>query len=273
MLQITSSTAKSEAEHLREVPREDGEGNLAWLARVLADDAVTAPARSDDAGEGPPTLLLLLGGRTVMSFRARVAQSHVRHDLTPSHWSHVALVGGVAEDLGATALHEVSLEPAHGFGFPTPGNALQVGHLASYDDARRYPNIALLRVPVPRRAWAQAPAEGEVSVLEQFGLQRSVLDATALLLEWLAYTWGVAGTTNPLLAGQGLPSAALASMVLSAVRYDVTPGLESRASCPEAIWQAARWWHRFYRDQELEPIRGVWVVDHRLADYDDDERG
>jgi hypothetical protein len=270
MLNITSSTATSVADQVRAVPREDGEGNLAWLGRVLADHAVTAPARAEDGGEGPPTLLLLLGGRTLMSFRTRVAQSHVRHDLTPSHWSHVALLGEVKGDFGASAVYEICLEPAHGFGFPTPDNALQVGRVSTYDDAHRYPNISLLRVPVPMRAWAQPPVQGQVSVLEQFGLQRSVLDATELLLEWLAFTWGVAGTTNPLLAGQGLPSAALASMVLSAVRYDVTPGLESRASCPEAIWQAARWWHRFYRDQELEPIRGAWVVDHRLADYGDD---
>jgi hypothetical protein len=27
---------------------------------------------------------------------------------------------------------------------------------------------------------------------------------------------------------------------------ELTPGLSSASSCPEAIWAAAKWWHQFY---------------------------
>ena len=30
------------------------------------------------------------------------------------------------------------------------------------------------------------------------------------------------------------------------VSCELTPGLASRSSCPEAIWQAAKWWQEFY---------------------------
>jgi hypothetical protein len=29
---------------------------------------------------------------------------------------------------------------------------------------------------------------------------------------------------------------------------ELTPGLSSSASCPEAIWQAAKYWHNFYKE-------------------------
>jgi hypothetical protein len=268
MMRITSSTATQSAAAFPAAPRQDGEGNLDWVARQLAaDDAgLTAPVQPDDGSEGDaPTLVVLLGGRTPIAFRVRVAQSHSRHDLTPSHWSHAALLG--PGDVADADLYEISLEPPAGFGFPTRDNGLQVGRLAAYDDPERYPNIAVVRAPVAVREWLEPTADVELSILERFRLQRSVLDATELVLEWLAFVWGVGAAGNPLLAGQGLPSAAMVEMVLSAARFDVTPGLESRASCPEAIWQAARWWHEYYADLDQDALRGCWNVDHRLADY------
>jgi hypothetical protein len=34
-----------------------------------------------------------------------------------------------------------------------------------------------------------------------------------------------------------------------AIGIELTPGLATRASCPEAMWQAARWWHPYYLDR------------------------
>lgn len=268
MMGIISSTATTEAESFRRVVREPDETNSAWVARQLAEGGLTEPVTDDDGGEGAPTLLLLLGGRTPIAFRLRVAQSHLRDDLTPSHWSHAALLGSPPDGgTGDTDLHEISLEPPTGFGFATLDNGLQQGQLSTYDDPERFPNIALLRLPIAVDAWQGPTDEGEMSVLERFTKQRSVLDATALIVEWLAFVWGVGDAGNPILAGQGIPSAAMVETVLSGTQYDVTPGLESRASCPEAIWQAARWWHPYYEEQGEEAIRGCWHVEHRIADY------
>jgi hypothetical protein len=49
-----------------------------------------------------------------------------------------------------------------------------------------------------------------------------------------------------LLAGNGLPSAAFVETVYGIAGVEVTPGLSSASSCPEAIWVAAKWWHQFY---------------------------
>lgn len=86
MLHILSSTARQPSDAFREAPRLPRENNVQWVERHLDDrDAVH---------------LLLLGGRDPIAFRLRVAQSHVRDDLSPSHWSHVALLGPAETDAG-----------------------------------------------------------------------------------------------------------------------------------------------------------------------------
>ena len=106
-------------------------------------------------------------------------------------------------------------------------------------------------------------ALGEVKgALERFQMQRAVLDAVDLLVRWIAYAWGVTQTTNPLLENRGMPSAAMLDVVFGAVGFDLTPGLESRASCPEAIWQAAKWWHNYYEEQKRKPLTGAYLCPH-----------
>ena len=253
MLKIITSTAGRASESFAESARGDEEDNVAWLQRALAD--LPAPEI-----EGTPTHLALIGGRDQLSFRLRVAQAHLRHDMTPSHWSHAALLGPVRTDPSRTPTYEVSLEPPDGFGVPAATNALQVGRIGTYADPDRYPNIALLRLPVDAALWQRAGTPDEISVLERFAKQRSVLDATELVLHWLAFLWGVGRTGNPLLDGYGVPTAAMIEVVLGAVGYDITPALESRAGCPEAIWQAAKWWHPYFLAHSPGPIEGRWHV-------------
>lgn len=70
----------------------------------------------------------------------------------------------------------------------------------------------------------------------------------------------------PNLVVYGTPSAAFIEALASACGYDLTPGLESRASCPEAIWQAARWWHEFHGGRSNSAaIRGMWHTEHYLG--------
>jgi hypothetical protein len=253
MLNIITSNAGRASETFVESARPDGEDNLAWLRRALGD--LPAPEI-----EGTPTHLVLIGGRDQISFRLRVAQAHLRHDMTPSHWSHAALLGPVRSYARRTQTYEVSLEPAGGFGIPAATNALQVGRITTYADPDRYPNIALLRLPVDAALWQRTTTREQISVLERFEKQRSVLDVTELVLQWLAFLWGVGRAGNPLLEGYGVPTAAMIEVILSAVGYDITPALESRASCPEAIWQAAKWWHPYFLAQSPAPIEGRWHV-------------
>ncbi len=244
MMNILSSTAAGPSKGLQKVPRNPDEDNIDWLARNLA------------GGDG--SVIVLLGGTSPTAFRLRVAQSHVRHDLYPSSWSHAALLDRPAKKLSATKLWEISLEAPKGPGFPPPSNAVQTGSLAAYANPKGYPNIAVLHVPVPR-------AEVQ-SALKRFQMQRAVLDSVDLLIRWLAFAWGVSATGNPLLDNHGIPTAAMLDVVFGAAGFDLTPGLESRASCPEAIWQAAKWWHEYYRKQNLPSIAGAYTDGHKLLE-------
>lgn len=242
MLPIISSTAKTQNALVAEVPRRPDEDNLAWCQRVLP--------RGDEAA------ILLVGGRSPVSFRLRAAQSYIRHDLLPSYWSHAMLLGKSARDPGKTPVHEIPIEPPAGFGFPPPTNGVQTSRLACYRNPAEFPNICLLTVPV---------ALSEVlGALARFQRQRAVLDGVDLLVRWLAYAWGVTHSGNPLLENHGLPSAAMLEVVFGAAGFDLTPGLESRASCPEAIWQAAKWWNEHYEKQERRPLSGSYCCEHAL---------
>lgn len=83
-------------------------------------------------------------------------------------------------------------------------------------------------------------------------------------MSWLAYVWGVGRSGNPLMDGFGIPSAAMLEIVIGANGFDLTPGLESRSSCPEAISQAAKYWHEYYEDQKKDPLSGFYYTSHHL---------
>jgi hypothetical protein len=97
MLKILSAKATETSKSFKALPRRKGEDNLAWMTR----------AKLSATG----VYLLLVGGRDAIAFRLRMAQSHVRHDFTPSHWSHVMLLGQVTRRLADTMVYEISLDP------------------------------------------------------------------------------------------------------------------------------------------------------------------
>ena len=243
MINSLNSNAAAPSASFAEAPRLEGENNVEWLKRNLPS--------------GDVTHIVLSGARDSTGFRLRIAQSHLRHDLAPSHWSHAFLLGKVAKNAAATPIYEISLEPGAGFGFPPPTNGVQRARLERYRDVTSYPNVAVLGVPI---------AQSEImKALERFQTQRAVLDAVGLILRWLAFTWGVSSTGNPLLEGLGMPSAAMLEVVFGAAGFDLTPGLESRSSCPEAIWQAAKWWHEYYERDQQQPLTCTYCVSHDLG--------
>jgi hypothetical protein len=258
MLNVMASTAKSKNPGLVSSTRNDDEDNVEWLERQLRVSemrrevsAESAPSEARKTTGRKPTYIILFGGCDRAAFRLRLAQAHLRDDLWPSHWSHVALLDSVQDEFGKTDLFEVSLQPRLGFESAIESNnGLQTSPMSRYSRAQVYPNICILRLEVPMVAWLQQSDEQVASVLEMFTRQRAVLDAPELVLVWLAFLWGVGRTPNPLFEGHGVPSAAMIDAILSAVGFDISPSIDSRLSSPESFWQAAKWWHEFYEGKQ-----------------------
>lgn len=210
--------------------RKKDEGNLAWGERAARDVGRIDPAEW--------TYAVLLGGSDTLAFRLRVAQSHLRPDMLPSYWSEVLLVelhGAALQQ--ATAICVPLMQP-RGVAYPPYDNGLVELPLSDFDDPVLYPNIAIAALPIPQ--------EKMRARVERYRKGRPALDSLEHVLRWLAFAWGVARTGNPLHENFGLPSACMLEMVCAAEDYELTPGLESRASCPEAIWASLLHWHEYY---------------------------
>jgi len=255
MLTLVSSTSSDRSAQFLKADRVGNENNITWLQRQLEDMGTQSQL----------THLVLLGGRGLTAFRLRVAQSHLRHDMMPSNWSHAVLLGELAPAVEDTTIYELSLEPPGGFQEMPETNGLQTNTLGYYSRRRDFPNIALLRLPVPVANWLSTPAaEGRVPPIVHYQRQRAILDAPGLVLPWLSYAWGVGDAGNPLLQGTGIPSAAMIETILNSVGYDPSPGVDSRAACPEAFYQSAAWWQMYYEDGQLEPIIGRYAAEHQI---------
>lgn len=225
MLSMRASTATAPNGGLVEQRAKRGETNAAWLRRAGLEQGV-----------------VLLGGATLADVRVRFAQSLVRHDLTPSSWSAAALLLGdrvltVPLDGGG----DVSSVPA--------ANGIRTLALDTLDDPDRYPNIALIAFAAPG---GDALAEAAADV----GRQRGLLDLPGLVVAWLAWIWGV-DDGNPLVAGKGVPGAAFVEAVHAIADIELTPGLASASSCPEAIWQSAKWWRDYYQESARVAATGM----------------
>lgn len=253
-----------------EVKRRRGEDNLGWLTRLLRDYTPRG------------VVMLMLGGTDALAFRLRVAQAHLRHDMTPSAWSHVALVldPNVA-DPGRSRLAEISLDPHAGFGWAPDRNAVQERvPLARYRDQERYPNIAVVDLP-PKTAAAEAEtARPDAAALEaarteqrreigealaRFMATRGTLDCCELVLQWLGFAWGAGQVANPLFSGRGIPSAVLVESLAATTGFDLTPGIDSRSTCPEAVWQAAKWWYGLHDRVASRRLTGAYNIEHDLV--------
>ena len=216
---LSPSTANPELVDRDAAP---GETNSAWLKRHAQTEG-----------------LVLLGGTSLSHFRVRVAQCHLRRDLLPSFWS----LAGILHD---GKIHTVTFDGIGTAEGVVADNGVQARPLADFDDPVAFPNIAVLQF-----ASSRAQLLEHIDVVKQ---TRAMVDIPSLLLRWLGFVWSAARATNPLLEGQGLPCAAFVESVYGLSRTDLTPGLASSASCPEAIWQAAKWWRQYYEDATGEGL-------------------
>jgi hypothetical protein len=227
MLSMRASTAGGPNRRLTRLRPTRGESNGAWLARA-----------------GTSSGVLLVGGASLVDVRVRFAQSIVRHDLTPSSWSLAGLLLDDQEVL--TVPHDAGPDPS---AVPAT-NAIRSTTVEAFDDPERYPNIAVIAFAASDGGDPLRAAANEVR------RQRAIIDLPALVVAWLAYAWGVEDG-NPLLAGHGLPSAAFVEAAYAVAGIELTPGLASASSCPEAIWQSARWWGEYYRESARMAATGV----------------
>jgi len=214
MAVMRRSQAREPNTALREEKPEAGEGNRSWLKR-----------------KGDADGLILLGGTSVADFRIRFAQSQLRGDLTPALWSRCGIL--LADGVFATVPLDVSDVSA----VPST-NGVAYCPLNDVDDPKRFPNVAVIRFARTH--------DNAIRDIERVMGDRSLIDLPALMLPWLGYVWAATGATNPLSSGIGLPAAAFVETVFAMAGFELTPGLSSAASCPEAIWQSAKWWADYY---------------------------
>jgi hypothetical protein len=216
MISMRFSPTTEPNHNLRPLSLKKTETNRQWLKRIKAEDGV-----------------ILIGGTSLADFRVRVAQAHLRGDLLPSYWS----LAGVLLD--AKSFVSVPLDLGGDVSNVPRTNGVQTCRLEDYDDPRRYPNIAVVR-------FTDKPAITTAGITQVEKQRRSIIDIPNLILPWLGYVWGVSDQGNPLREGVGVPSAVLVETLYGIAGIELTPGLSSASSCPEAIWQSAKWWHNFY---------------------------
>jgi hypothetical protein len=258
--QARSNTDKPNRGFL-EFVHDAGETNTQWVERAEKDifggEGMGSEKRDDWS------CIALLGGRDTESFRLRVAQAQLRRDLLPSFWSDVILITPQAGSYAAALATHVPLSQPSGKAFPPHENGVVSRPLAHFDNVDLFPNIALIALPIARLEIAQR--------LETFKRARSTLDALEHVLRWLAFVWGAARTPNPLHENYGIPSACMLETVFASANFDLTPGLESRASCPEAIWSAARYWQDYFQRAIGKVPRGRFHRPHHYSIAESDK--
>lgn len=191
------------------------EGNAAWLRQ-----------------HAQPGSVVLIGGAGLVDFRIRVAQSHLRNDMLPSFWSGVFIASAKQELISVPLwLHgDPSLVPAT--------NAVRHVSYREVDEVGRYPNIAAIDFAADVAAVTEC-----ASRLKDLRLG---IDLPSMLLTWLGFVWGAGTRRNPLLDSVGLPGSVFVETAFGMAGVDLTPGLASASSCPEAIWHSALWWHGYF---------------------------
>lgn len=222
--------------------RREEPGNVAWLRSVW-----------EEMAETDQVAILLFGGVKGSHLRLRQAQSHLRHDFSPSHWSHTVIAGG-------PGLKQAWDVPTIGgkLPWPTPDNGISRTKLDDYDRLSQFPNAALLCIPV---AWKEI--EPRIKQLRTSG-RVGLMDLVSPLHAWLGFLWGVGKATNPLVDGVGMPSAIAIEVILAAADYEITPNVSSETSCPEAIWQSAKWWQDWHQRDDRTGIKGAYRVRHGI---------
>ncbi|MGY2440431.1 hypothetical protein [Pseudomonas sp. SDO52101_S400] len=248
MAHAHNSSAEKPNPKFKELKRNKQENNEEWVQRAIQKLGLSLEKWS---------FIALFGADDIMAFRLRVAQSHLRNDLLPSYWSDAALIKVDEKDPALlTAIHVPLFQPENAE-FATKRNGVIEQSLRHFTNAERWQNVCVIALPV-----AQATV---LELVEHFKTSRSPVDSLDYLLRWLAFAWGAGRTSNPIHEGIGLPSATMLEVVYNNAQFDLTPGLESRASCPEYLWIMAKYWYTYYEQVGTREIpRGYF---HKPQDF------
>lgn len=239
MLPVIKSQSSAPNKNYAESARKPGESNKEWLIRHW--------------DEPDTSQVVLIGGVSATSQRIRLAQSHVRHDFTPSSWSHVGLLLLDKAEKEFAFYQAFPLVETMALSYPPATNAVFVHDMDMFDDPEKFPNIS--SIPVPGNV------VDILHAVEQFKYQRAICDTVRLTVEWISYLWGVK-SGSPLMDEQGEPSACFIESVMRGVGVELSPSVNARVACPESIYQSAMWWHDFYGDNF--DVSGAWHAPHTI---------
>ncbi len=213
--------------------------NFAWLSSTGYRDGV-----------------VLLGGTSIVDFRDARSAVGVAAGLVAELLVHLRLAHrrrGAHDGARRCDQQQQRARGAERFGSSEAGRRTLATAIRMF-----YPNIAVLQFTDDHAAIRDHVA--------RIGQERNIVDLLAQIVAWLGYCWAVGDRGNPLMQGHGIPSATLLERAHGLADIDLSPGLPSASSCPEAIWQAARWWYEAYdrepsskSDASFTP-RGAYLI-------------
>lgn len=238
---------------LVELTRGRNETNKAWLARALQSFALTDMSAW--------SFIMLTGGKDVMSFRLRVAQSHLRRDMLPSFWSDCLLLRLNPADLAGSDLFGLPLLQPASARYAPYRNGLVSTPVKALPSARVWPNLALLAVPVPQQQVLQS--------LQAFEKSRISYDAVENILPWLAFVWGAGKAANPLMQQCGFPAAMMLNQLYAEHGYDLAPGVSASLSSPETFWSGVKNWQDYYAKSHQGRVPSLRYVTAHTYEIDE----
>lgn len=248
MIPILNSDTQSPSNLLIEAKRGSGQSNVKWLQEHICKKKGYLN-------------LILIGGMTLADYRLRIAQSHLRDDMSPSSWSNIIMITKIEKDFEKTGLIEIPLELDRVFDVSIDNNGVnEQNTIKAFSNSKKYPNIAVISFKCDVEK-----IEGAINIYKK---NRGNNDSYELILKWLGFIIGVGKSSNPLFEGYGIPSAVFAETIVNSIGFELTPGLPNTTSSPEAIWQSARWWNDFHKTREEVGISGYYSRSHEIQYYE-----
>lgn len=226
----------------------------------------TVGKRLQRGTRGP--LLLLAGGSAPVDLAVRNAQSLLRLDQSPSHWSHAAFIlewkgGDWKNAIGV----EVRIDPVDVMQQVPERNGATVFRLKDYNQSR-WENLAIFHIrpnidrsSKKKERAAVVPDLGAAvrEAVRQPCLERSRYRLWDWLAPWSAFCRAPALEQNPISRGIPHPGAAFCEYALEAAGVDLTPNSTEPSACPETIWGAFLYWHEAFKNQIGTVEAWVWL--------------
>ncbi|MBX3458595.1 MAG: hypothetical protein KF696_01370 [Planctomycetes bacterium] len=213
-------------------------------------------------------LLLLAGGVAPIDLAVRNAQSILRLDQSPSHWSHAALIldWNKRNWKGSKGI-EVRLDAPDVMKQVPERNGATSFRLGDYDQPR-WVNLAIVQIEVDATDTSGSKRSGKSgakfrklvgSAAMQPCLERSRYRLWDWLAPWSAYSRAPVMEANPVSQGIPHPGAAFCEYSLEAAGVDLTPNSTEPSACPETIWSAMLYWHDVFKSHVGTVTAWVWL--------------